>query len=104
MTGETWQILDWDPLTGRTVRGYEEEGILYVRTEYPVEELAERNAFFRAEGEHCRFGEGKRVASIPLNLFHDQLFDACRNGDQKFLSRWLNDGDHQMFRTFRGKV
>jgi len=52
-----------------------------------------------------RFGSGKLVASIPVNIAYATGFmDAARERDQKWISRFLNNVDNRLFRRFRGKI
>ena len=98
-----WELFDYDVRSGRSVWRYFDGAVTHFRTDYPVGSLIEANAQQRNAASE-RFGEGKRVASIPLSLFYDQLAQAQAQGDDRYMSRWLNDGDHRAFRTFEGKV
>jgi hypothetical protein len=69
-----------------------------------VQSLVDDNAALLNASQGRRFGEGQRVASIPLNLFYDQLHEAQMQGDENYISRWLNDGDNRAFRTFEGTI
>lgn len=102
-----WLLVDHDFPTGRTtwVR-YEADGSETYRVDYPVAKTLEANAAERAEGAGQRWGEWKRVASVPLGLAMGEgyLAQAWDNDDQKALSRWLNDAENRNFRTFEGAV
>jgi len=99
-----WTLVDHDPATGRTVWRYFDGAATHFRTDYPVQSLVDENAALFNESGGKRFGEGQRVASIPLNVFYDQLHEAQVQGDENHISRWLNDGDNRAFRTFEGNV
>lgn len=79
---------------------------LHIRTDYPMDGLLKKdNAESVAESQGRRFGDFERVASVPLNVYHDSgLAEAISQADKKFTSRWLNDGDHASFRTSRGRI
>ncbi len=99
-----WELFDYDFQTGRSVWRLFDGAATHFRTDYPVENLVKQNADAMNESTGQRFGEGKRIASIPLNIFYDQLNEAQSEGDEKFVSRWLNDSDNRAFRTFGGRV
>lgn len=97
-----WELVDHDFTTGRTVWRYFDGAATHFRTDYPVQSLIEDNAALFKDSSGKRFGNGQRVASIPLNIFYDQLHEAHRQGDDRYVSRWLNDSDNRAFRTFEG--
>ena len=75
-----WELFDYDYRSGRSVWHYFDGAVTHFRTDYPVGSLIEANACARGEAAQ-RFGEGKRVASVPLSLFYDQLAQAQAQGD-----------------------
>lgn len=78
---------------------------LIIRTDYPTEQLVRDNAAARAATAGTRMGEFAHVASVPLNIFHDSgLSEAGNQGDEKFISRWLNSSDNHAFRTRDSRV
>ncbi|MDC9701526.1 MAG: hypothetical protein PSN37_04810 [Alphaproteobacteria bacterium] len=99
-----WELMAHDPQTGRTVWCCCDGSATHFRTDYPVETLIEENTVSFNDSQGHRFRDGQRIASIPLNLFYEQLHEAQIQGDQHFISRWLNDAEHRKFRTFRGHV
>ena len=99
-----WTLVDYDPVTGRTMWRYFDGAATHFRTDYPVQSLVDDNAALLNASQGRRFGEGQRVASIPLNLFYDKLHEAHMQGDENYISRWLNDGDNRAFRTFEGTI
>jgi len=99
-----WELLEHDHRTGRTVWVWFDGEKTHYRTDYPVDNILKDNATAKAEMAGQRWGDGKRVASIPLNVFHDQLAEASKQDDDKYLSKWLNDSDNAKFRTFGGRV
>lgn len=50
-----------------------------------------------------RFGDGKVVARIPMNLMCSPEFTK-RITDRDFMKWWLNSEAARPFRTFRGKI
>jgi hypothetical protein len=99
-----FELFDHDKHTGRTVwRYFDGESWIY-RTDYPVAKTLEANAEARAAHQGAKWGGGRRIASIPLNVYFEQLAEAQAQKDDKYLSKWLNDGDNAAFRTFEGRV
>ncbi|MEG9884918.1 MAG: hypothetical protein V6Z86_10025 [Hyphomicrobiales bacterium] len=103
ITDGDWELFDYDFRSGRSVWRYFDGAATHFRTDYPLGPLIEANACARNDATK-RFGEGKRVASVPLSLFYDQLAQAQAQGDDRYMSRWLNDDDHRAFKTFGGKL
>ena len=64
--------------------------------------LLAANAERFKESEGKRWGDGRVVASIPLNVFYDQF--KGRHNDPEFTDWWLNNSENQMWRTFKGNV
>ena len=99
-----WELINYDPHSGRTIWKCQDGNKTHIRTDYPVENLIKQNQCHRNQSDGQRFGNGKRIASIPLNVFQQKLQDAHAQGDSKYISRWLNDSDNKAFRTFRGNT
>lgn len=99
-----WMLVSHDVKTGRTVWKCYDGAKIHFRTDYPVTAVIEDNKHYMNESQGQRFGDGKRVASIPLNIFYDRLVEAQKQGDKKYIRRWLNDSDNKAFRTFEGNV
>lgn len=99
-----WELFSHDPKLGRTVWRYFDGKGLHFRTDYQVDRTLELNKQAFNESQGARWNEGRRVASIPLNIYYDQLEEAQSQNDEKYLSKWLNNGDNRRFRTFEGDV
>ena len=103
-----WSLFDYDFETGRSVwASRDSNGNEVFRIDYPVENVIKANEESYADGLNQRWGEGRRVASIPLNVMYDEklgLDEAFNVGDEKYINKWLNDGDNAAFRTFPGRV
>lgn len=50
-----------------------------------------------------RWGDGQRVARIPLTVYHE-LRKKGITQDSAAFKRWLNDPDNRVFRTRPGRV
>lgn len=102
-----WELFEWDPVTGRTVWIMEDGDKTHVRTDYPVANLVRQNAEQRNMAQRGWSGDWHHIASTPLNLLHDEslgLIEALDQGDDKYLSRFLNDSDNAAWRTKEGRV
>lgn len=100
-----WTLFDHNFQLGRTVwKRTNDDGSVTFRTDYQVDKIVEQNRADLNDSHGQRWGGGRRIASIPLNLYFDKLNEAVDQQDDKFLSRWLNDSDNAAFRTFGGKV
>lgn len=100
-----WELFDHDAPTGRTVWVTEDDGKIVFRIDTPVDEILEANVEAEKATQGQRFGDWNRAASIPLQLYHSAgLAEAVQQGDDAFLKRFLNDGNHAKFRTSRGSL
>jgi hypothetical protein len=80
-------------------------GVGFRKTENLVEdELLARNRESLNESYGQRFGDGKVVASIPLNVFYRDFAKRLKEGDEDFVKHWLNSDQNRPYRTFRGRV
>ncbi|MCP5099921.1 MAG: hypothetical protein GY943_30580 [Chloroflexi bacterium] len=64
--------------------------------------LLQANHEDMVDSQQKRFGDGRVIARIPLNVFYNQV--APRNGDTDFYKWFLNHEKNRPFRSFRGKV
>jgi hypothetical protein len=99
-----WELVSHDERMGRTVWSYYDGQATHYRTDYRVDNIVNDNKVAQAELAGKRWGDGQRIASIPLNVYFDQLEQAHKEGDDKYVSRWLNDGDNAAFRVKEGRV
>ena len=100
-----WSLFDYDIKTGRQVWVLTNpDGSMTLRTDYPIQPTIDTNRAQRNLARNDWAGDYHQVASIPLNVFHDQLAEAARQNDQRYLSRWLNDADNRAWRTKEGSV
>jgi len=112
MEQEIWdgnfRLADHDPVTGRSVWIAIEDGKTIARIDMPqdkLEDIFAVNHAFESASQGEKFGDYNRIASIPHHLvYKNGLADALKQGDQKFINRWMNDSDNKKFRTSRGRV
>lgn len=86
--------------------GYDRAGTpRSAHVEQEVDDIIEANAEAEKATHGARFGDYNRVASVPLTFIEktglDQAIDAR---DRRYISKILNDGNFQKFRTSRGRV
>ena len=104
-----WELIDTDLEQGRYTYAFiEGDKVKAIRVDVPTTAL-ERLAYENGEAEKAthgrRFGDWNRVASVPLPLLsHMGLDTAIQMGDDRYVSKILNDSDHSKLRTSRGKV
>lgn len=102
-----WTLLKWDAKTGcSTWRRENGDGTFTIRSDQPVDEIVRENEFTRNATAGNRMGDFVKVASIPNKMFWDDktgMREGFLNGDQKYMSKWLNDGDNRAFRSFESK-
>ena len=80
------------------------DGKTYVEQVQDVTEIVEHNkALLNGLDERMPWGQGRRVASIPL-VVYEQLRKDGIIGDQKKFRAWLNNPDNRFFRTSPGVV
>lgn len=82
-----------------------ERGIFFRKTENLVESaLLEDNRRSLDESQGKRFGDGKIVGRIPMNVFYRDFASRMKQGDQDFMKWFLNKSDNRHYRTFRGNL
>lgn len=82
-----------------------EKGLGFRKTENIVEEeLIARNQESFNESHSKRFGDGKVIGRIPMNVFYRDFAARLKEGDQDFTKWWLNHENNRPYRTFRGRV
>lgn len=100
-----WVLIDHAFETGRTTWARNNgDGTSTYRTDYPVTDTIEANLTQRNMAESNWNGDYHHVASIPPGVFWDKLAEASRQGDDAYISKFLNDGDNRAWRTKDGRV
>lgn len=91
-----------------TLERYADGNVLYVYRTTPrgIGALIEDNRRAYDESQGQRFGEDRKVASIPLNVLFDpklQIAEKMREGDTDHLKWFLNKREEALpFKRFRG--
>jgi hypothetical protein len=97
MVGDNESYRYWEiDLGDRIVRKTECKG---------TERMLEDNQREYNESDGKRWGDGKSVARIPMNvLFQSGWAEATKQGDVTWKKRFLNDPDNRKFRIWKGRV
>lgn len=82
------------------------------RTVYKTEflgndELIQSNQDELFESQTKRFGDGRVVARIPLNVLYDpqtQIMEKLQQGDKDHMKWFLNSEQARPWRNFRGRI
>lgn len=100
-----WLMMEHIPAIGitRWIRK-DPDGNYLIRTDTDTSALLANNASERSMMAGQRWGEGRKVASIPMNMWTKDIAEASTQGDEKYVARWLNDSDRLKLRTFEGNV
>lgn len=82
-----------------------EKGLGFRKTENIVEsELIAQNQESLNDSHGKRFGDGKIIGRIPMNVFYRDFAKRLKEGDNDFTKWWLNHSENRPYRTFRGRV
>lgn len=102
-----FELVEWDPATGRTVWAMFDGEKVVFRTDVPVAQAIESNLLARNDAPDGWKGDYHRIASVPMQLLYDEnigLNKAIQQGDDAHISRWLNSSDNRAWRTKEGSV
>lgn len=100
-----WSLYEYDVKLGRQVWFITNpDGSTTFRTDYEVQPTIDINRAQKNLAQDNWAGDYHHIASVPLNIFHEQMAEASRQDDQTFISKWLNDGDNSAWRTKDGAV
>lgn len=83
------------------------KGTVYRKKPRQLVAMLEDNKRLLDESDGKRFGDGRVVGRIPLNMLfdpHSELATKIREGDRDHMKWFLNNSDNRMFRTFRGQI
>ncbi|MBA5724402.1 hypothetical protein [Candidatus Liberibacter sp.] len=101
----SWRLVNYDPITGRTIWCCSDDQQEVYRIDYPIDHLIEHNKLCRQEISRKKNGDWQRVASIPVSVLRDShLMQAHSKGDDIWIKNWLNNKDNGVWRTSEGYV
>lgn len=103
-----WELYEVTPHFRRYRCILDENGSMALKTEYLAEKkLIEHNQQEFNDSYGKRFGDGKVVARIPLNVLYgseNQIAEKLREGDDEHIRWFLNSDAGRPYRTFRGTL
>lgn len=101
-----WELIEHNHHTGSTYWRYFDGARWIYRTDHDADQIIAGNRAAQAEyaGKKRAEGLGDAVASVPLNVFYDQLAEPLRQRDAAYLRRWMNNSDHSDWRVRAGRV
>jgi hypothetical protein len=103
-----WELIEITPEYRRYRCVIDDNGSYALKTEFIGEErLIADNQELLNDSYGKRFGDGRVVARIPLNVLYSEQSEIAkkmREGDEDHLRWWLNHEQARPFRTFRGHI
>lgn len=99
-----WELIEYQPHLKRSLWSYFDGKQTHFRTTQETDDIVRANRAEQNLTAGQRWGEWRKVASIPINLFYDNLGVAVQNRDENYINKFLNDSDNRDFRTFLGRV
>lgn len=100
-----WELMEFDPETGRSIWAVEQDDQIHIRVDQPVSGLIDQNRRALNDAAPGWAGDWHRIASVPLNVLHGSgLDEAIGQRDDRFVSRFLNDSDNAAWRVKHGRV
>lgn len=107
---DDWVMIEYDPVVNRALFGRPavkngETGTEY-KVEYYVDPVIEANKIELNNQASGWRGDYHKVASLSPALAYGDSYiaNALREGDERSMSKWLNDPDNKHWRTKEGKV
>lgn len=98
-----WTLVEYTPSLDRSLWAMFQDGRWVFRVDYGVDNILKLNNEDSIRTKNERFGEWRKVASVPIGHWHKALDEAATNDDDNYIRRHLNDPDNRKFRTFRNK-
>lgn len=106
MSEKDWQLIEFDPVVNRALFARDVEGGMEAKVEYYVDPVIESNQTeFNAASLGWK-GDYHKVASLSPAIAYGEgyIAQALKEGDDRAMSKWLNDSDNSKWRTKGGKV
>ena len=100
-----WVLVEDKPDIGMRVWECDMGDHTIIKTEhYVANDFFEANKVEFNESASHRWKDGRVVGHVPLHTLFRELGGAIKDGDEKYITKWLNDPDRRRFRTFEGEV
>lgn len=102
-----WQLWEEGPGFRRWICHLDDDRSV-MKTEYLAnDDLIKLNQEELHDSQTKRFGDGRVVARVPLNVFYgseSEITKKLKEGDHDHIRWWLNSEQAKPWRNFRGKV
>jgi hypothetical protein len=105
MSDTDWRVLSDDPQAGiRELFKYNPESDTFtIKTQhYMVQAVMDNARIERNANTNARWGEMAKIGSVPINIWQNELAEAQKQKDDKYIKRWFTDNDK--FRTRDGRL
>ena len=107
--GGDWRVFTAHPDTAiYTLMQDVGDAFVVCTVQLDTEPLFDMNRELEINSQGKRFGDGQRMASVPLHLAYTKeggyIMQRLDDGDRKGVRKFLNDSENYKFRTFRGKL
>lgn len=100
-----WTLIDHDPRSGATLWAIFDGLKTHYRRDVPVENLLKLNHEQAAATQRGWKGDHHMIAMVPPAVVEAAgLKEALRQDDQKYIAKWMNDGDNARWRTKDGRI
>jgi len=99
-----WQLIKKTPYERVWLQAIDSTHYVCKRETLAHSLIAESNAEQLKATEGQRFGEGRKVASVPLDIWYRDLAEATAQGDHEYKAKYLNRPENAWMRTFKGNI
>lgn len=101
-----WTLFSADIREGKYVWTRQNaDGTITRRTDTHCDTIVDTNTAQRNISEKTWAGDWHMIASVPKAVaWNSGLVEAQSQGDDRFVSKWLNDSDNRAWRTKEGRV
>ncbi|MDJ0933734.1 hypothetical protein [Breoghania sp.] len=103
-----WRLVEYDHFTGISEWiKFATDGLSFTvrKVQHNIQDILDENAESYNDSLGSNWGDGRKVATIPLVLMEPLgVDDAIRNKDWRHMQKILNDSDFAKLRTFKGRV
>lgn len=80
------------------------DGSITTRTDTHCDAIVDTNKAQRNLSQKGWKGDWHMIASIPKTVAFNAIVEAHSQGDDAYVSKWLNDSDNRAWRTKEGRV
>ena len=102
-----WEFEGYTPdgLAATYIHWHDKENGVFFRKKVNLveEDILRLNKEELDDSQTKRFGDGRVVARVPMNVFYRDFASRLKEGDSDFTKWWLNNENNRPYRNFRGK-